>query len=88
MIKLKVRYAAAKKSYLLRDEEKLEKGIHDLQISIESNHMTGNDEKKATDALEAKNAKLDKIIEYHTRGAMLRAKCRWHNEGKKNTKCF
>ena len=50
--------------------------------------MMGNDEKKATDALDAKNAKLDKIIEYCTRGAMLRAKCRWHNEGEKNTKYF
>ena len=31
---------------------------------------------------------LEKIIEYKTKGAILRSKCRWHNEGEKNTKYF
>ena len=29
-----------------------------------------------------------KIIEYETKGAILRSKWRWHNEGEKNTKYF
>ena len=31
---------------------------------------------------------LEKIIEYRIKGAMLRAKCRWHNKGERNTKYF
>ena len=31
---------------------------------------------------------MEKIIEYKTKGAILRSKCRWHNEGEKNTKYF
>ena len=32
--------------------------------------------------------RLEKIIEHKTKGAILRAKCRWHNEGEKNTKYY
>ena len=28
------------------------------------------------------------MIEYKTKGAILRSKCSWHNEGEKNTKYF
>ena len=35
-----------------------------------------------------KTRELEKIIEYKTKGAILRSKCRWHNEGEKNTKYF
>ena len=31
---------------------------------------------------------LEKIIEYRTKGAILRSKSRWHNEGEKNAKYF
>ena len=31
---------------------------------------------------------LEKIIEYRTKGAILRSKSRWYNEGEKNTKYF
>jgi len=31
---------------------------------------------------------LERIIECRTKGAILRARCRWHNEGEKNTKYF
>ena len=31
---------------------------------------------------------IERIIEHHTRGAMLRSRTRWHNEGEKNTKYF
>ena len=38
--------------------------------------------------MEEKKAEVERIIEYKTKGAILRAKCRWHNEGEKNTKYF
>ena len=31
---------------------------------------------------------MEEIIEYRTKGAMLRSRTRWHNEGEKNTKYF
>ena len=33
-------------------------------------------------------SEMEVIIEYLTRGAMLRSRTRWHNEGEKNTKYF
>ena len=38
--------------------------------------------------LEQKTKELEKIIEYRTRGAILRAKCRWYNEGEKIRSIF
>jgi len=39
--------------------------------------------------LEEKKLNCTKIIEYRTKGAILRAKCRWHNEdAKKKHKVF
>ena len=31
--------------------------------------------------LEEKKRKLEQIIEHKTKGAILRSKCRWYNEG-------
>ena len=38
--------------------------------------------------LEIKPLQLEKIAQYQTRGAILRSKARWYNEGEKNTKYF
>ena len=38
--------------------------------------------------LERKKTELENIIEYRTKGAILRSKCRWYNEGERNTKYF
>ena len=93
MIKLKAReqtikYAIAKKAKLLRKEEELERSINMLQREIESNET--NEDKKMTNRkdLEDKMRELEKIIEYKTKGAILRAKCRWYNEGEKKYQIF
>lgn len=92
MIKLKIRehslkYSAIKKAKTSRLEENLEKEINTLQCLIESN-MDEKDKKDTLEALETKKLELEKIIEYRTKGSILRARCRWHNEGEKNTKYF
>jgi len=38
--------------------------------------------------LETKKRELETIIEHQTKGAILRSKSRWYNEGEKNTKYF
>ena len=38
--------------------------------------------------LETKKRELELLIEYQTKGAIVRSKSRWYNEGEKNTKYF
>ena len=41
-----------------------------------------------TERIKILKEELEKIIEYRTKGAILRSKSRWYNEGEKNTKYF
>ena len=89
MIKLKareqsLRYAKTKKVKMLREEEELEKKINILQQQIDSGCNNPNKKLAINIQLEQKTRELEKIIEYRTRGAILRAKCRWYNEREKN----
>ena len=93
MIKLEVReqslkYAAGKKAKLNRKEEELERRINVLQNLIESSHIGEQEKQDASIEQEEKKAELERIIKYKTKGSILRARCRWHNEGEKNTKYF
>jgi len=89
MIKLKVReqtlrYAKTKKQKMLREEEGLEKKINILRRQTDSVCNNANEKLAINIQLEQKTKELEKIIEYRTKGALLRAKCRWYNEGEKN----
>lgn len=94
MIKLKVReqtlgYAKTKKAKTLRqEEEELEKKINILQRQIDSGCNNANEKVEINIQLEEKTKELEKIIEHRTKGASLRAKCRWYNEGEKYSKYF
>ena len=48
--------------------------------------MKEKDKKDILNALDTKKLELEKIIEDRTKGAILRARCRWHNEGEKKYK--
>ena len=69
-----------------RKEEELEKRINVLQNLIESNHI-GEREKQDPTIEQEEKKELERMIEYRstTKGAILRARCRWHEEGEKNT---
>ena len=93
MTKLNIRkqsliYSALKKAKISRREEELEKEINSLQCLIETSNMKEEDKKDTLNALDTKTLELEKIIEYRTKGSILRARCRWHNEGEKNAKYF
>ena len=66
-----------------RREEELEEEINSLQNYIESNQINPNDKTKTFGILEARKSELEKIIEYRTKGSILRSRCRWYNEGEK-----
>ena len=71
----------AKKS---RDEKYLYKKVNDLQANAERNPH----DKSAILELQLARARLRKITLIKTKGAILRSKARWHEEGERNTKYF
>ena len=93
MVKLKVReeslrYGTFKKKKLSKKEEEIEQAIATLEkcLSEFSNNKTQSE--KVWLELERKKRELEAIIEYRTKGAILRSKSQWYNEGEKNTKYF
>ena len=93
MIKLKVReksleFASVRKKRLKRREIEIEQKMIEL-YKITENFKTTTDQKTdAEEKLELCKNELQKIIEHQTKGAIIRAKSRWYNEGEKNTKYF
>jgi len=71
-----------------RREEELEEEINSLQNYIESNQINPNDRTKTFGILEVRKSELEKIIEYRTKGSILRSRCRWYNEGEKTRNTF
>ena len=66
-----------------RREEEVEKEINFLQNFIESNEINPNEKTEISGTLEARKWELENIIEYRTKGSILRARCRWYKEGEK-----
>ena len=73
---------------MLREEEELEKKINILLRQIDSGCNNANEKLAIDIQLDQKTKELEKIIQHRTRGAILRAKYRWCNEGDKNSKYF
>ena len=95
MIKMNVReksisYAIAKTSKSKSREDALYKGIADLEREIDEADGTKGESQipQLNTKLDNLNCELEKIIEYRTKGAIMRSRIRWHNEGEKNTKYF
>ena len=68
---------------MLRKEEELEKKINILQRQIDSGCNNANETQ-----LGEKTRELEKIIQYRTKQAILKAKYRWYNKGETNSKYF
>ena len=93
MVKLKVgeksiSYAAYHKSATTKRENELENTVTILQKQLD---MANNNEPQNQSIIERINLlkrDLEKIIEHRTKGAILRSKSQWYNEGERNTKYF
>ena len=81
-------YAKTKQTNMSRIEEELEKTINSLQKEIDRSSRDDPGKQEMHRELEKKQRELEQIIEHKTKGAILRSKCRWYNEGEKNTKYF
>ena len=91
MIKMKTReasinYGKIKKRNLEQKQDEIEKSIKILEEQIANTHA--NDSQKLWPEFEKKRFELEAIIEYQTKGAILRSKSQWYNEGEKNSKYF
>ena len=91
MIKMKTRqasitYGKMKKRNLEQEQDEIAKSIKILEEQIGNTHA--KDSQKLWPEFEKKRFELEAIIEYQTKGAILRSKCQWYNEGEKNSKYF
>ena len=91
MIKLKVRQESISYSAFIKrkkKEDELEKEIAFLEKQLDS--AIGYDPliQNAKERIKVLKEELEKLIEYRTKGAILRSKSKWYNEGEKNIKYF
>ena len=93
MIKLKVRekslsYSKHRKKQTKQHEMELEQSIVKLEEKLDNGNLTESQTSYLEDEIDKQKLEYEKIIEYRTKGAILRSKAKWYNEGEKNTKYF
>ena len=91
VIKMKVRekslrYSAKRSNQRKQRETEIEQAIARLEEQIDK--TTDTQSSPLEEQLYEQKNKLEKMIEFRTKGAILRSKARWYNEGEKNTKYF
>ena len=91
MIKLQIRdtsikYSKGKIKKMKTKETDIENGISALERQLES--CISNNKEALAEQLRVKKRELENIIEYKTKGTIIRSKARWYNEGEKNNKYF
>ena len=79
-----VKYTKVKGKRRKNDELILQNKINELQLKLESNP---NNSQYLNDLYAAK-LRLQKIMHFKTKGAILRSKVRWYDEGERNTRYF
>ena len=71
-----------------KKEEEIEQAIPTLEKCLSEFNNDETQSEKVWLELETKKRQLEAIIEYRTKGAILRSKSQWYNEGEKSTKYF
>ena len=83
-----LKYAKEKKAKIKSKEKTLESDISSLRKQLEEGNLSDTAKSDICKELDIKTLQFEKISQYHTRGAILRSKARWYNEGEKNSKYF
>ena len=88
MLKMEIRgfcvqYSKRKNRDKRNEERDHQKQIDTLMIALQTNRTKDN-----ITRLHTLRARLNQIAEYRTRGAMVRSRVCWHEEGERNTKYF
>ena len=66
----------------------LENTISRLERELESLNLEQQRKESILENLEALKLELEEIVKMRTKGAILRSKAKWYNEGEKNTQYF
>ena len=92
MVKMEVRaksisFSKRKKKNLQCKEKLLEEDILLLEAELEK-VLKPSRKSEVLQELNEKKCELENIVEYKTKGAIIRGKVRWYNDGEKSTKYF
>jgi len=79
-----VKYAKTKAKLRKNEEAILQNKINELQLKLEKNPNNNHD----LNELFAAKLRLQSIMHFKTKGAILRSKVRWYDEGERNTRYF
>ena len=93
MVNLKVRgssinFGIKKKKKMASEQNEIQQSIAILEKRISDASVDDSQKQNLWVQLETKKQELERIVEYQTKGAILRSKSRWYNEGERNTKYF
>ena len=83
MTKLQIRDTSIKYSKAKTKKMKNKKNIAALERQLEN--CTNKDKEALAELLRVKKRELESVIGYKTKGAIIRSKARWYNEGEKIT---
>ena len=81
-------YARQKKNKMSSKENYLEEKITYLQKRLDEANVSAMEKQQITEEISIINSQRDEISEYKTKGAIIRSRARWYNDGEKNTKYF
>ena len=77
-------YSKTKAKMKKAEETDLQNKANELKLKAEQNP----NDKKVINELCAVNLRLEKLLKHKTRGAILRSKSRWYEQGERNTRYF
>ena len=92
-MKMKIRssslyYAKKRNAKMKSQENRLENDIASLEKRLDENNLSETEKNQILDELAARKLQKEQISIHKTKGAIIRSKARWYNEGEKNTKYF
>ena len=69
-------------------ENRLENDTAPLEKRLHEDNLSETEKNQILDELAARKLQREEISIHKTKGAIIRSKARWYNEGEKNTKYF
>ena len=69
-------------------ENRLKNDIASLEKRLDEDISSETEKNQILDELAARKLQREEISIHQTKGAIIRSKARWYNEGEKNTKYF
>ena len=78
-----IKYGTTSKRNLRKEQEEIEISITTLEEQLTHSDVNDKQKKQIWCDIEGKKRELERIIEYQTKGAILRSKSRWYMKARK-----